>query len=320
MRNFKVIPEADFATTMEREVMPALRAVRRDGTFSGFDGKQLAWHSFTVPKASTAVVILHGYTESGEKYDEMAWYFLSQGYSVYIYDQRGHGKSCRDVPDKTLTHIEHFEDYVLDLEKFLDQVVPQDPTLYLYAHSMGGAIAALFLEKHPDYFVKAVLSSPMVAPVTGKYSAFAGRALCRAYMLMGKSKERIFLSQPYPGEEKFENACSSSEVRFSRYEQFKRTHEDYQNYSPTYRWTYESLKIEKKILEKDMPEKIRAKVLVFSAEDDDVVLIPQQKELAERIPGCKFRTLPNVKHELFMSTDKTMVPYVTELLTFFGKD
>ena len=123
MKNFRVIPELEFASAMEREVIPALRAVRRDGTFKGFDGKPLAWHSFTVPKASTAVVILHGYTESSEKYDEMAWYFFSQGYSVYIYDQRGHGKSTRDVPDKTLTHIEHFEDYVLDLEQFLNQVV-----------------------------------------------------------------------------------------------------------------------------------------------------------------------------------------------------
>ena len=146
MRNFTVIPEADFASEMDRRVDPFLESVRTDGTFRGCDGKALCWHSFAAGSPVANVVILHGYTESGEKYREMSWYFLSQGYSVWLYDQRGHGKSCRDVPDKTLTHVDSFDDYVGALECFLEQIVPRDLPLFLYSHSMGVAVSALTLQ------------------------------------------------------------------------------------------------------------------------------------------------------------------------------
>ena len=54
--------------------------------------------------------------------------------------------------------------------------------LNLYCHSMGGGIGASVLETHPTLFDKAVLSCPMIAPVTGMpnwlASVLAG-AMCR---------------------------------------------------------------------------------------------------------------------------------------------
>ena len=320
MRNFTVIPEADFASEMDRRVDPFLESVRTDGIFRGCDGKALCWHSFAAGSPVANVVILHGYTESGEKYREMSWYFLSQGYSVWLYDQRGHGKSCRDVPDKTLTHVDSFDDYVGDLECFLEQIVPRDLPLFLYSHSMGGAVSALFLEKHPHTFDRAVLSSPMVAPSTGSYPAFAGRAICRAAKLFGGAKKRIFMASDYPGHEVFADSCGNSEPRFSRYELFRRTHEDYQNFSPTYSWTLESLLVARRILKKGRPERIETKVLILSGGRDTVVLIPPQQELAKRIPHCRYRMFPTAKHEIFISTDDIMIPYVEEILSFFGRE
>ncbi len=320
MRPFKVIPEAEFASVMDGEVAPALAAVRTDGTFTGTGGLSLAWHSYSAGDPSAAVVIVHGFTESGEKYDEMAWYFLSQGWSVYVYDQRGHGASGREVADKTLTHVRRFEDYVDDLELFLDSVVPKGLPLYLYSHSMGGAVAALFLERFPDRFEKAVLSSPMVAPSTGAFPPFVGRAICRFMILFGGARKRIFLSKPYPGIEYFKDSCGSSEPRFSRYELFRRTHPDYQNFSPTYRWTLESLKTCRKILKKGAPERIVTRVQIISAGLDDVVLIPPQKELAGRIRGAGYVLFEGGRHELFFGGDSQMSAYLTQVLSFLSED
>ena len=204
-----VLKEADFSRVMEETVIPALSAVREDGTFQGWDGNPLCCHVFRAEKPVGNLVVVHGFTESSEKYDELSWYFLQSGLSVYLYDLRGHAKSYRAVEDRTLTHVDRFEEYVQDLECFLKQVVPSDLPLFLYSHSMGGGVAALYLEEHPDVFKKAVLSSPMIAPSTGSYPAFVGKAICRLMILFGKGKKRIFLSGEYPGEEKFEDSCGN---------------------------------------------------------------------------------------------------------------
>ncbi|MBQ3934788.1 MAG: lysophospholipase [Clostridia bacterium] len=312
-----VLREEEFDREMETTVAPALRKVREDGTFSGCDGRTLCYHVYRASEPRANLVVVHGFTESSEKYDELSWYFLQSGLSVYLFDHRGHGKSFRAVPDKTLTHVERFEEYVGDLDCFLKQVVPHDLPLYLYSHSMGGGVAALYLEEHPETFAKAVLSSPMIAPSTGNYPAFIGKAICRVMILFGQAKKRIFLSGEYPGEEKFSDSCGNSEVRFSRYEKFRRTHEDYQNFSPTYRWTLESLKVPKKILKKGRPEKIKTDVLICSAGLDNMVLNPPQKAFASRVPSCRLDEYPESKHEIFISTDGIMEKYVPALLEFY---
>ena len=313
----KIIKEADYADAIAREIIPALEAAKTDGCFESFDGTSLFYHVYKAENADKSVVMVHGFTESSEKYEELIWYFLNSGADVYIYDQRGHAKSERSVLDKTLTHVERFSDYVRDLEVFVDRIVGKEYPLCLFAHSMGGAIAGLYMEKHPDVFKKAVLSSPMIAPSTGGYPAFVGRAICRGAILLGGAKKRIFLSPPYPGQEKFEDSCGSSEPRFAHYEYFKRTHEDYHNYSPTYRWTLESLKVTKKLLKKGEPEKIKAEVLLFSAGRDTVVSIPAQMQFAERIPSCRVVSYPEAKHEIFYSGDEIMGRYVPEITDFF---
>ena len=68
-------------------------------------------------------MILHGYTESAEKYREMMWYFLQGGYSVFAMDLRGHGRSVREVEDTSITHVDRFSDYLRDLEEFMQKVV-----------------------------------------------------------------------------------------------------------------------------------------------------------------------------------------------------
>lgn len=314
----RILTEAEYPKAMDETVSPALQAVREDGTFKGWDGNPLCYHIYRAEHPAGNIVVLHGFTESSEKYDELCWYFLQSGLSVYLFDHRGHAKSYRAVEDRTLTHVDRFDEYVRDTDCFVLQVVPSGLPLYLFSHSMGGGVAALYLEEHPDVFQKAVLSSPMIAPSTGSYPAFVGKAICRLMILFGGSKKRIFLSGPYPGEEKFEDSCGNSEVRFARYERFRRTHPDYQNFSPTYRWTLESLKVPKAILKKGRPERIRSDVLVLSAGLDNMVLNGPQKEFASRVPSCRLSEYPDAKHEIFISTDGIMERYVPEVLAFLG--
>ena len=114
---------AEYRETMENTVEPQLAAIREELSMPLENGGVLHAELYEQPSATRAVIVLHGYTESGEKFREMTWYFLQSGFNVYAIDHRGHGRSARAVDETWLTHVDHFSDYVRDLEAFMDRVV-----------------------------------------------------------------------------------------------------------------------------------------------------------------------------------------------------
>lgn len=131
--------------------------------FIGTLGQKLhyrAWESAGSPKAH--IVIVHGYAEHGDRYAELAGSLSSQGFYIWAADHYGHGQSAglrADVP--------RFELFAEDLSKFIDQVVlpeTKNTPLFLYGHSMGGAIALLYSLEHQENLRGVILSGPLLRP------------------------------------------------------------------------------------------------------------------------------------------------------------
>lgn len=314
----KFICEANYINDMQNVALPYITERRTDEHIPSFDSNPIHIASFKADEPHGTVVVVHGYTESIEKYHEVIYYLLVSGYNVIIYEQRGHGTSYRAVDDKTLTHIESFDEYVLDLETVVKHAKEgSELPMYLLAHSMGGAVAALYLEKHPNDFAKAVLLSPMIAPSTNGVPAGITKLIARTAILFGKGKKRVFVMQPYPGKEHFEDSCASSQARFDYYEAIKSTHEDFQNYSASYKWMLESVKVTRKILKKGEVEKITIPVLMAQATDDTTVLLVPQNEFAKRLPNCKV-IYARCKHETFRAHDEVWNKLLDDILGFLA--
>lgn len=328
------ISETDYARAMAEKVLPYLNARRFDGYFSGYDGNALHYVKYGVNAAGgeersdtrnaagdavqKAVIISHGFTESAEKWREIAYYFLREGYNVYIPEHRGHGLSYRKTADKTLTHIDRFAEYVDDFEIFCAKVRAEESgEIYLYAHSMGCAIGMLYMERAPEFFAKAFLSSPMIVPNSGKVPLWIARAIMKTAVIFGKSAKRAFISSPYPGDEKFEDSARTSRARFEDYNRFKRTHEDYQNYCSSYGWVYNSLTVGKKILKKGAAERVQTPVFIAAAEYDTLVLGKPQIALSKRLKHCEFKVFAGAKHEIYGSADGVAFGYFDTLFDFF---
>jgi lysophospholipase len=316
----EIIKELTYRESMENEVLPYIEKRKTEAFFEGSDGIKLHYVAYKCDDPQRSIAIIHGFTESAEKYREMIWYFLKSGSDVYIYDQRCHGKSERLVENKTITHVDRFEDYVNDFEIFTEKIIPKNMPLMLYSHSMGGAVAALYLQNHPDIYQKAVFSSPMIAPERGGFPKFTAKAVCKTAMIFGKAKKKLFISGDYPGKEEFETSCAISFERFSFYEQLKRITPVLQNYSPTYGWTYESLKVTDKILKKGEPEKIVIPVMLFNDGLDVMVRKKEQIDFASRMKNCEFITVDKAKHEIFLTTDDIMHDYVNRIIDFFSSN
>jgi lysophospholipase len=151
---------------MDNTIRPWIQETMEEGYLAAADGLKLHYCCLPNPQEIGRIMIMHGYCEFFGKYHETACRFYQAGFSVFFLELRGHGKSERshDAEDQRV-HVGDFNEYVEDLHSFLQKaVIPHNRTgrLFLFGHSMGGAVSALFLEKHRDMFRCAVLSSPMM--------------------------------------------------------------------------------------------------------------------------------------------------------------
>ncbi len=125
------------------------------------DGTQLfARHWAATGDARGVVVVMHGLKDHSAHYQAFATRLTAAGYAVYAFDLRGHGRSAgpRVAPNPWL-------DYVDDLDRFLTSVEAREPgkQLFLFGHSMGGAIATLAALRHQPTLAGLVLSGPALA-------------------------------------------------------------------------------------------------------------------------------------------------------------
>lgn len=313
-----LIQSSDYASVMNNQVIPELNRIQEIRNIQGKDGFPLYCSVFRAEDPRGTVMVIHGFTENAYKYSELISSLLRNHFCVVAYDQRGHGRSGRaeGLPHPSVTHVDRFEDYVEDLETICGTVLSGLPKPWtVFAHSMGGAVSVLYLEKHHSTFSAAALCSPMIAPNTGAPVALAA-ALCRAACLLGKGKKNPFFMKPFSGPEDFETSCASDPVRFEWYNQVKASREDFWNSIPTYRWTIESIGVTRKILSPGAPESITCPVLLSSAENDSSVMPEAQKQFIDRVPNGKRIFVKGSRHEIFRSPDPVLFPWWHEILLF----
>lgn len=312
--------EDEFATRMQDEVLPYLHARREDGSFQTADGATLHTVYYTADEPRGCVVILHGLSEHTEKYHELCYYFLKNDLSVFLYDQRGHGHSTREVPNG-IVHIHSFSQYDEDLNALLTAMADKLPTpLYLFAHSMGGAVAALYLERGMTPFEKAWLSSPAISVHTkGAPRPFVWLT-CRAACVLGKGKHRIHtMSAPLPPDkETNRNSSCASRARFEALRAVKKGDPLLWSAKPSYAWLLAAMKATRRILHKKRLQNIKTPLRLYAAERDHLVeLAPQCRFIAD-VPNGSACMIAHARHELFSERDALSHPYFEELLDYFA--
>jgi alpha-beta hydrolase superfamily lysophospholipase len=128
--------------------------------FHSRDGLELHEHRW-LPRlpADAAVVVVHGINEHAGRYARVAEALNEHGYAVYAMDLRGHGRS---TGPRALVYS--FDEYLADLDVLLARVREREPEkpLFLFGHSMGGAIAARFVVARQPQHLGLILSAPAV--------------------------------------------------------------------------------------------------------------------------------------------------------------
>ena len=160
------IPAEDYEKVLGSELKSWLNKVE-SFDFQSFDGMKLHVYTACPDKPRGIVFFIHGFGEFFAKYYEFCALLTHSGYAFVFPELRGHGLSGREVDNPDLVHIESYDLYVEDIKALVERLVkPLSSRLsvpaYIFSHSMGGAITALYLERYPEDFKKAILCAPML--------------------------------------------------------------------------------------------------------------------------------------------------------------
>ena len=318
-QKFDIIHDADFAKEMPVIEAELEKYVNR-GYFPSFDGADLFYEFFKCAQPRASIVIVHGFTEFIKKYYELCWYFLNMGYNVFMFDLRGRGYSHRDIEDTEITHVDSFFDYVKDLECFMNQIVTpnsDDAPAFIYSHSMGGAISALYLAHCKNNVSKTILSSPMVYPVCTPLPHQVLRLLMRSEAKRFGWNAKFRFSSDFDPDFKLENSMDLSKCRFQYNLDMRIRDMKYRNSSSSNRWNFEVLGVVDMLLDRKAMRNVSSETFIISAGKDTVVKNKPQLRLAKLL-NSKYQCFENAKHSMFTMPDNDLAEYINTLLDFYA--
>jgi lysophospholipase len=301
--------------------------------FSGVNDVRINYATFINHHESSptkCLVIASGRGESYLKYKELSFDLFNSGYSLFIIDHRGQGLSQHLLDNSHKGHVDNFQYYVDDLTSFIENIVTphcKGSKPYLLAHSMGGAIAARYLQDFPEKIQAAVLSSPMLGFNSGSVPNFIAELVLK----VSAQLNQWFDETPwyFPGHKDFsqhsfsDNVLMHSPIRYQQFTQLYKTTPEIQLGGVTIQWLTESQQAIEKIF--NNIDKITIPTLVLQAGQDKIVKNQAQNDFCQQLHQLQPQSCPNGKpliiadayHELFFESDAYREKALTAAIEWF---
>jgi acylglycerol lipase len=264
-------------------------------THDGIPLKGAAW----IPEAKPLAVLcmVHGLGDQYERHAHVAEQLCRHNIAVYIYDQRGHGRSGGQRG-----HTPLYEDLLRDLEtviKHLRSAYEHVP-FFLYGHSMGGnVVAGYLLQKDTSAFAGAVLSSPWLK------LSFAPPAW---QVKLAKVMNNLLPSLTQP------NGLNPKDISSDPTEQQKYASDPLVHKRVSVRM-YVSM-VEQGLAALQKAHRLKVPVLVMHGDADKITSAAASQEFAEKAGSlATYKPWPGLRHEPHNET-----PEAREVVISFLKD
>ena len=263
------------------------------------------WQASLRPSKGT-VVILQGRAESIEKYFETVTDLRERGFGVLTFDWRGQGLSDRLLKDPKRGHIEHFDQYLVDLETILSEVALPDckAPFYILGHSTGGLIALLAAPALGNRIRRMVLISPLMGlrnlPVSQKTVQRIGGFLS----LIGLGRiplswgGRSLANRTFVG-----NNLTSDTGRFHRNGVVLKQAPDVAISSPTVSWMFAACRAMETVNTPGYSGMITIPTLLVAAGNDPIIAPEAIEKFGQKMRSGAFLTIFGAKHELLQERD-----------------
>ncbi|WKE66687.1 alpha/beta fold hydrolase [Gallaecimonas kandeliae] len=313
------LTEAELGNRYSTDIKPCFEG-GAEGSMLALDGVPLHYRLFIPKGAETLVLLCTGRTESVFKYQELIFELQRQGIAVAALDHRGQGLSGRQTEDPHLGFVEDFQHYAEDLKQFVDQLVlPLGfKRHWLLAHSMGGCVAALYLERHGHPFEKVAMTSPMFSINTAPFPLWVARGMARWQSQQDKRKGRhryVPTAGPFKKPAFDENGVSHSRLRFDLCQHWLEVMPDARLGGPSAQWLHAAFQAMDEAVAG--AGAIQVPVLVVAAGEDKVVSLGGQRAFVDALPLGELHQMAGAWHELLLESDAYRQPTLDLIWQFF---
>ena len=310
--------------------------------FNGVNNARINYVAFNHNEANKkCLVISSGRSESYLKYKELTFDLFNLGFNIFLIDHRGQGLSERSLENPHKGYVENFQYYVDDLAVFIENIVRPHCTTnnkinkpYLLAHSMGGAIAARYIQDYPGSLQAAVLSSPMLGFNGGGIPDIIAESIIKATAKVnqwfGDTPWYFFGHKDFTqkGDVRSDfvgNPLTHSALRFQQFSQLYQQTPAIQLGGITVKWLTESIKALKTIFTNI--DKITTPTLVIQSGNDKIVSNQAQDDFCQQLhqfqpqscPKGKPLTIKGASHELFFESDVYRQQAITAAVEWLEK-
>jgi len=149
---------------------------KSEHTFTTNDNLNIVYYEHATENPKANVIIVHGMAEHAQRYDDFAVFLNKNGFNVYAYDQRGHGKTAGSVEKQGFfAEKDGWNKVVGDLKKTIETVQADSPGLpvFLLGHSMGTFVSRTYIADYEDTVKGVILSGTTgSAGLLGKIGIF----------------------------------------------------------------------------------------------------------------------------------------------------
>jgi lysophospholipase len=274
--------------------------------FTADDGKRLRYALFrtaTRPLRGT-IILIQGRNEFIEKYFETIRDLAAAGFDVATFDLRGQGLSDRLLKNRRRGHVRRFDDYVLDLQRFLRDIVLPDCAgpFSILAHSTGGLIALLAAPALKNSIVRTVLSAPFlglsgVGTVTLRRLSGLMRATGAGSLPMTPER-RNETGDPFAG-----NVLTSDPARFARNSAIAAAHPELALGAPSAGWLHAACIAMETVQRAEFTARIHVPTLLIAAGADKVVSTPAIEACSRRLRSGSLLVIDGARHEILQEAD-----------------
>lgn len=320
--NLFAISEVDYQTTYKEKIIPLILKMG-EGQFKS-NNVNIHYRTLIQKDATSCLIILPGRTEAAEKYAELVYDInqseLGKNLNYFILDHRGQGSSDRMASKLDMGHVDHFENYVSDLETFLALVVKPSncQKKFLFAHSMGAGIGLTFSVSNPMYFDAMAISSPMLKIQTKPYPYLVAKTIVTSMKAIGRGDEFAIGQSGYDANEDFVgNKFTTSKERFDMSMNIFKVFPKTQLGGVSNQWIFEIMNGTRKI--RNSYNKLIAPIRLYRA---GIELYSEPKEMhkmcAEAVQ-CEELVLETAKHEVYNDSDLNRDQVMNSIIELFSK-
>ncbi len=251
------------------------------------------------------VLLLEGRREFIEKYGELIEEWRQRGFDVTIFDWRSQGASGRLVDNSHKSHVQSFEEYRDDVNRFYAEIVQptQRGPLLVYAHSMGSCIALDWLQQNKPIVAGLILVAPMLVLPVPTWLNEATHMLAKGMNYFGHTDSYI------PGEHDYkayqhpfeQNVLTHDPTRYALITDWFAERPQLAVGGVTYGWLEAALstidKVRLRLAEIHFP------TLVLHSGADRVLPMLELSRWTQKIPGAIHKTYPFARHDLMAEID-----------------